>query len=273
MSQTPDAARIGQGPAGPRLGVMEAVRMGWRLMMADFWRLWVVAFVFMVVMMGANMLGIVATVLVLPPMLAGLFHVVARRIDGGPAEVGDVFAGFKERFGQSVVGLLPLTLGSVVFAVLVALVIAVLVALGIGIAVAAEGEDEVVAVVVIVGVLLLLAVELVLLAGLLVFGLFFRFVPAAVWDHPESGWAAAKASARLVRDHFLPMLGLLLLFWLIGMAAELLGMLACCVGVFFTVPAVMAWYVPTIVYLYRSWTGRPLAVPAGGENSLTPVKA
>lgn len=257
MTQASDAAHVPGGPA-PHLGVLDAMGMGWRLLTGDFWRLWVVAFVFMVVMMGANMFGIVSSVLVMPPLVAGLFYVVARRIDGGPAEVGDLFVGFKHRFGQSVVGMLPLTLGGVVFGVLVGLVTAVLLVVGFGIGIAAEGEDEVIAAVVIVGILLLLAAEFLLMVALLVYTLFFRFVPAAVWDHPESGWAAAKASVRLAREHFFPMVGLLVLFWLVATAAELLGMLACCVGVLFTVPVVVVWYVATLVYLYRGWTGRPL---------------
>jgi hypothetical protein len=41
-------------------------------------------------------------------------------------------------------------------------------------------------------------------------------------------------------------------------------MLACCVGVFFTGPAVWVWFAGSTIYLYRSWTGRPLVQPIGG---------
>ncbi len=276
MSQTPDAVRIEQGPPGPRLGVMEAVRMGWRLMMSDFWGLWVVAFILLLVLMASSMIGSVGAIVVQPPLLAGLIYVIGRRIDGGGAEVGDLFAGFKERFGQSVVGMLPLMAASVVFGILIVLTLCVLFALGGGIIAAAEGEEAVVAVTVIGGLVAFFLIEFVLILALVVFSLFFAFVPMAVWDHPESGWAAAKASMRLVRDHIFPMLGFVLVFWLVGMAAQLLGTLACCVGVFFTTPLVLVWEYAALVYLYRSWTGQALVqpiAPAGGENSLTPVQA
>jgi uncharacterized membrane protein len=67
-----------------------------------------------------------------------------------------------------------------------------------------------------------------------------------------------RVSARLVRGRFWSVLGLTILFVLIGMAANLVGMLACCIGIFFTSPIVMVWEAAAIIYLYRSWTGRPL---------------
>ncbi len=43
-----------------------------------------------------------------------------------------------------------------------------------------------------------------------------------------------------------------------AMAANLVGLAACCIGVLFTGPLVMVWQTAAILYLYRSWTGRPL---------------
>ena len=265
MNQTPASLPSrSDRPAAP-LGVLEAVGMGWRLLMSDFWRLWVVAFVMLLIMMAAGMFGLPAQVLVGPPMMAGLFYVLSKRIDGGRAEVGDLFAGFKERFGPSVVGMLPVTAAGIVLGFLIIAVLAVLFLVGGGIVAAAEGEEEVVAVVVVSGLVLFVAIELLLILGFSLFAVFFYFVPAAVWDHPESGWAAAKASMRLVRNHFLPMIGFILVFWAIGTAVNLIGMLACCIGVFFTTPLLIVWEYAALVYLYRSWTGRPLVQAAAPE--------
>jgi len=269
MSETPASLPSPQDRPGATLGVLDAVGMGWRLMMSDFWRLWVVAFVMMMVLMGAGMFGLPAQILVQPPLMAGLFYVIAKRIDGGRAEVGDLFVGFKERFGPSVIGMLPVTAAGLVFVVLIGLTMAALFVVGGGIIAAAEGEEEVVAVVVIAGLVLFIAIEMLLILGLCVFAIFFEFVPAAVWDHPESGWAAAKASMRLVRGHFASMIGFFLVFWAIGTAANLIGMLACCVGVFFTTPVLIVWQFATLVYLYRSWTGRPLVQAAASEADST----
>ena len=269
MSETPASLPSPQDHAAATLGVLDAVGMGWRLMMSDFWRLWVVAFVMLMILMGAGMFGLPAQILVQPPLMAGLFYVIAKRIDGGRAEVGDLFAGFKERFGPSVVGMLPVTAAGFVLSILIGAVLGVLFVLGAGVIAAAEGEEEVVAVVVIGGLALFLAIEALLILGFCVFAIFFNFVPAAVWDHPESGWAAAKASMRLVRDHFLSMIGFVLIFWAIGTAANLVGMLACCIGVFFTTPVLIVWQLATLVYLYRSWTGRPLVQAAAPEADST----
>jgi len=259
MSQTAIGA-ANAGRAGRPLGVIEAMGMGWRLVMSDFWRLWVVALVQMLILMGANsVLGVVAVVLVLPPLAAGMFYVVSRRIDGRPAEVGDLFKGFQDRFGESVVGFLPVAGASLVFGMLLAFVILAAVFGGIGLAAAAEHEEELAVLLVVLDAALALLLISVLVLIVKLFTLFFIFLFPAVWDHPESGWAAAKASVRLVREHFWSVIGLALLFWLLGDVAALVGLLACCIGVLFTGPFVVIWQIATVTYLYRSWTGRPLA--------------
>jgi len=247
---------VAAGPAGRPLGVMEAVGRGWRLLMSDFWRLWLTAGLLWVIVMGASQMGLLAAVLVQPPMLAGLYYVVSRRIDGVKTGVGDVFAGFSHRFGQSIVALLPLMIASLVVVLGMAAAAVLGVVGGAGIAAAAEGEEEVVAVSAVVLVVVLAGLWLLAMVALLVFSLFLHFVMPAVWDHPESGWEAAKASMGLVRERFFPVLGLAVLFWLINHAAMVVGLGACCIGVFVTMPAVMIWSAATTVYLYRSWTGR-----------------
>jgi hypothetical protein len=261
MSQVP-RVEVPQGSPAAPLGVMEATRMGWRLLMSDFWPLWTVALVEMIVLIGASMFGMVATIVVVPPLVAGLFYVVARRIDGGPAEVGDLFAGFQKRFGQSVVGFLPVTIAAAVFGMMVGLVVAGAMIICMAVAQEGMGDEEVVIATVIIGILAVLAIGAILFIAVEIFVLFFTFVLPAVWDHPESGWAAAKDSMHLVRQHFLSVVGLAILFMVIGLAAQLVGTAACCVGTFFTGPLVTVWQIATIVYLYRSWTGRPLVQAA-----------
>jgi hypothetical protein len=243
-------------PAGRPLGVLDAMSLGWRLLVSDFWRLWLVGLVLLAVLMGAGMFGLPAGILITPPMMAGLLYVLRRRMDGGPAAVGDLFAGFKQRFGESVVGYLPVSLGSVVIATAFVLALWLLIGVCILIVAAAEGDEGVAVVTVACGILVFLALEFCLLAAMTLLALFFYLVPAAVWDHPGSGWEAAKASARLVWDHFGSMLGFVVLFALVSSAANVLGMLACCVGWVFTTPAVIVWFYATLLYMYRSWTGQ-----------------
>jgi uncharacterized membrane protein len=105
------------------------------------------------------------------------------------------------------------------------------------------------------------AVGLPVLVGLMVVGLLFMFSFVAVWDYPGSGWEAVKASVRVAKDHLLSLFGLALLFLVIGLGAYLAGLIACCVGIFFTMPVCMLWFSATIIYLYRAWTGQPLVQP------------
>jgi uncharacterized membrane protein len=257
MAQTAPALPTAPGQPAAPLGVIEALGMGWRLTMSDFWALWLPAFVLTLILMGASNFGIVAAVLVQPPLIAGLYWLVARKIDGAPVKIGDVFEGFQKRFGQSVLAMLPVSLASMVFGLVIAAVMLVTMFGAMVVAEASHSEEAAVVVVVLGiacgGVLLLAGV-----LAVIIFCMIFTFVLPAVWDHPESGWEAMRVSARLVWGHIAPVVGLTILLVLIGGAANILGLLACCIGVLFTGPLVMVWQTAAITYLYRSWTGRPL---------------
>ncbi|MCX5654885.1 MAG: hypothetical protein NTY65_09590 [Planctomycetota bacterium] len=265
MAQAAPVLPAGPGQPAAPLGVFDALGMGWRLMMSDFWALWLPAFVVMLIIMGASNFGLVAAVLVQPPLWAGLYWLVTRKIDGAPVKVGDVFAGFQQRFGQSVLAMLPLSLAGMVFGLAMMVVFLMTIFGGVAISAGPHGggeeaiASEAIAAVVVLGILAGGVILFVLLAAMLIFCLFFTFVIPAVWDHPESGWEAVRTSARLVRGRFWSVLGLTILFIFIGIAANLVGMVACCIGVFFTSPIVMVWEAAAIIYLYRSWTDRPLA--------------
>jgi len=242
------------------LGVMDATRMGWRLIMSDFWPIWVLGLVAYAIQAGCSMVGSLpyiggcislgVAIFVQPPLFAGLFYAVARVIDGSKAQAGEVFEGFRQRYWPSVVAvLLPVGIS---FGVSLLIGGAIL-----GLAMAADGggadEETVIIVALAVGLPLAFILGLVMLL--------FVFSLVAVWDHPESGWEAMKDSVRLVKAHYVSTLGLTLLFGLITAAAALLGAIACCVGVFFTLPFVTVWMTATLIYLYRSWTGQPMVQP------------
>lgn len=262
MTRTAPALPAASSQSAAPLGVFDALGMGWRLVMSDFWNLWLPAFVMTLILMAASNFGIVAAVLIQPPLLAGLYWLVLRKIDGAPIKIGDVFEGFQQRFGQSVLAMLPVSLAGMVFGLAIAVVILVTVFGGMAIAEAGRHSDEgAIAMAVVLGIVVAGGLLLVLLLALFIFSLFFTFVFPAVWDYPESGWQAVRTSARLVWSRFWSVLGLTILFLLIGMAANLVGLIACCIGILFTVPVAMVWQVAAIVYLYRSWTGRPLVQP------------
>jgi hypothetical protein len=280
MSQSPPPAA--DATAAADLGVIDAMRMGWRLLMADFWMLWLLAFVKGAVELGVGMatcclccLAPLVGFFVKPPLMAGLFRGVARRVDGGPVNVGDLFAAFSVCYWPSVLAGLPV----VAIDALVAIIqnvgqncirIPIQIAAPLAEEMGASDEETAVVLFGIIAVGGLLAV----LATAVGFALaaarfFFQFALLAVWDSPESGVEALKTAVGFVRTRFWSVIGLAVLFILLEIAAGIVGLLACVVGFFITVPAVTVWYYITMVYLYRSWTGRPLvqAIPAPGSDA------
>jgi len=270
MTEFPETDMYEDLPGGAGVGVMDAVRMGWRLMMADFWPIWLLGLVAYAIQMGCGLVGSVPYIggclalavglFVQAPFNAGLFFAIRRRIDGAPAQVGDLFEGFRQRYWPSVVAMLLPTGLSLAFGLLIAG--GVFAAIGVGGAFGHQhvSEEEMLAA---VGVAMLILVPLGIVFGLIM--LLFVFSLLAVWDHPESGWQAMKDSVRVVKAHYMSSLGMILLFTLIGLAAALVGIIACCVGLFFTAPLVMVWFNATLIYLYRSWTGQPLVQPVAEE--------
>jgi len=211
-------------PGEGSLGVMDALSMGWRLLKSDFWALWVVALVMMAGLMGCGIVGAVpyiggcislaVQIFVQPPLMAGLFFVISRRIDGGKPDVAMLFEGFRQRYWQSVVALLPVMLAGVAVGIVAVGVAFASIAAASGFE-GGEPTEEEMAVILVV----MLAVVVPLILAVMVFQLFFLFALNAVWDHPESGWEAAKASMRLVKDHFGSVLGYALLCGLIALGA------------------------------------------------------
>ena len=262
MSASTSAYVPPPAPGGP-LGVMDAVRMGWRLLMSDFWMLWLLALVLAAIMMGVGFvscllccLAPVVAFFAAPPLDAGLFKAIKRRVDGAKVDFADLFAAFSPMYLQTVLAGLPAVaidtvMGMSQTAVRMAIQFAGPISREMH---RRQGE--------MVGILLVaVGVGLLVMLALLIVRLFFTFALLAIWDRQDSGVEALKISMRLVKEHFWSVLGLTLLFVPIGIGAALVGLLACVVGLLITIPAVTMWYKITLVYLYRSWTGQPLVQP------------
>ena len=248
-------------PGEGRLGVIDAYRLGWRFLKKDFWQHWLLAFVCMLLLMASWFVPF-GPFIAGPPLAAGFMYVLMQRIDGRASGVGGLFEGFKQRFAQSIVSLLPVL---IVWFVLTIIYLAAYFVLVFPILMSA-GPDHSPDMQKYLSVFIPFMV-VANISGIVVsvFYLFFVFAPLAVWEYPQSGWEAAKASVRMVRDRIWSVLGFGVLGWLIGWLFSL-GIIACCIGIFFTAPISMLWFGSALVYLYRSWTGRPLVQPrrAGG---------
>ena len=104
---------------GGAVGVMDAVRMGWRLMMADFWAGGVGGLVAYAILAAVGVVGgvigivpilgpivngciqLAAGIFVQPPIMAGLFYAIRNCIDGSPPQAGEVFEGFRHHVMHS----------------------------------------------------------------------------------------------------------------------------------------------------------------------------
>lgn len=265
MSQTPSVGIRGDVPGGT-LGVIDAMGMGWRLLMSDFWPLWLVGLVALLLLMVANSVPF-GQCIAGPPLVAGFFWVLMRRIDGGEANVGGLFEGFRQRFVPSIISVLPLLIAWLVFAVIyiVLYLLAVLPTIMHAHSGAGAAPEKM-----LIFVLPVLGVNVLLSLAISVIQMFFIFALVAVWDYPLSGWEAARVSMRMVWERFWSVLGFCVLAWLIGVAASV-GWFACCVGILFTLPVAMVWVGGAVVYLYRSWTGQALAQPIGAAPPAGPV--
>ncbi|MCX5676053.1 MAG: DUF624 domain-containing protein [Planctomycetota bacterium] len=293
------------------LGAMDAARMAWRLLRSDFWRLWLLVLVVNAILFGAGLVtqcagmvplvgGLISTALMMgiyvfgsPPLQAGLFYAIRRKIDGGEAKVDSLFEGFKQRYWESVVAELPfLGIWVAVWGIfIVAIFVGVFVfgwrASGDGPGPFAHGLTPAW----ITGIVVAGVVFLAVLAAGAIFSLFFIFALLAVWDFPGRYGRSIVTSMRLVRQHFWSVLGLVLLMLVAGLAVAIVAaipggalalagglaernwkdmpmtfLVALGVGViifyalsFLAMAGVTAWYKAAVIYLYRSWMGRPPA--------------
>lgn len=260
---------IGGGQPAVPVGVLDAIGLGWKSVTGDLSGFWGPIFVALLVQAAVGLIGalpcvgplvgLAAAFCFTPQIQAGIFFAMRQRIDGAPPDVGNIFEGFRTRFVQSLVSMLPMYLLTLVGTIVVFVTIIATVGLSALVGSFNGGGDH-------TGSLVAMVVVLVLLVlAMFCCGLLFYFTSLAVWDHPESGWAAAMASARIVSQHFFEMLGFALMFLLIGFGGLIAGAMAVCVGLVFTVPFVIAWSTTSAVYLYRSWSGQPLVQPVGSS--------
>jgi len=274
MSQTAEMGTPAAQPAGA-LGAVEALRMGWRLVMSDFWPIWLIGLVAFAIQAGCGLVGavpyiggcfsLVVAIFVEAALSAGLVYAVRRRIDGAPAVVNDLFEGFRQRYWPSVVAcLIPIAISIAFVSFITAIVGGVFMLMG---AFGGHMSDEKVIVMVLVGA----GIGLPLLLVLILVTLLFIFWPVAIWDGSGSGWEAIKTSVRMAKLHFLSLIGFAILTALIGIAAYVAGIIALCVGTFFTIPFVSVWFTAALIYLYRSWSGQALVQPAGAVDTLPAI--
>ncbi len=175
------------------------------------------------------------------PFMGGVLWLFLRGVRGEPAEVGDVFAGFKRHFGQLfLVTFMQALLMLLCMAPFIVVFIWKLLASGIHFDAHAfqpkPGESPTFPTEMIDGIFSLLLttlpVLLVCLIPVIYLGTCWKFSLPLVMDKGMDFWTAMKTSMKMVNKHWWQVFGLMILVGLLNVA----GALACCIGLLFTVP-------------------------------------
>lgn len=180
------------------------------------------------------------------PLLGGFYHVVLQAARRRPVNPGEVFIGFSERFGQ-------LFLGQIVPGLLVAacmVPIAVVFFIGAFPALQSQQEPSTGAVIA-TGV-----AALILMPVIIWLSMNWLFTLLLIVDKRLDFWTAMKTSWRQVMRHWWTLFGLSIVVGLISMA----GLLACCVGLLFTLPIAIG----AIVQAYETMFTPRAAQPGQG---------
>jgi hypothetical protein len=232
--------------AGRALAPISAISRGASLVFVDPMSAIGISALIMVMMIGAGFVPCVGSLLqlaVMGPLTAAWYGYFLKRIRGLPAALEDVFAVFSHP------DLVHMVVAHVIVSVIGILVMVPMVFVifftTIGTAAAAAASESEAAPMLIFPIIVL--VSLPLIAGWLYLNVAFMFAPVLILDRGHAFWPAMRLSQRVVNRNLLPMIGLVLLSWLIGLA----GLLALCLGIFVAAPIIVASY----AYAYEDLFG------------------
>ncbi|MDX6290166.1 MAG: hypothetical protein QOH42_1965 [Blastocatellia bacterium] len=222
---TPDNIEFRTGVIKP----VECLKEGWALIKDQYW-------LFLgIVIVGIFVGGAVPLVLI-GPMMVGIYLCFFRRMRGETVEFGTLFKGF-DYFAQGLIAALIQMIPMVVVMVPAYIIMFVLMMTSLprgGGSMDPEASSRF--------LFTFFGFELVFLVVMiavgLIVGIFFMFAFPLIADRGLSGLEATKLSIKAGKANFGGILSLLLLNFAIGM----LGVLACYIGVFFIMPISLASY-------------------------------
>jgi hypothetical protein len=227
--------------AGRRLSPIAAVSRGMSLVVAQPGPTIGISALIIAMMIGAGFVpcvGSIVQIVVTGPLTAAWYGYFLRHIRGQAASMEDVFAVFSSPDLLHMIGV-HVIVSVISFVLVVPFVFLVFfTTLGTVAATAAAANGD--APPFVMGPLTLLPflALLPILAALIYLTTAFMFAPVLILDRGHAFWPAMRLSMRVVNRRLLPMVGLVLMAWLIGLA----GILALCLGIFVALPIIMASY-------------------------------
>ena len=229
------------------MDIGRCVSDAWNLLKNNFGMIFGGVAVLLLIQLGLGGLGripfvglvfSVGSFIITGPMTGGVYYFLLKAIRRQPAEIGDVFAGFRLAFGQ-------LLLGYIVVALLTGL--AALPGLAImGLPIFMMVRHHAVE----VGPFLLALLGFIIaMIPAVYLGVSWMFSLPLIIDKQMEFWPAMSASRRMVSKHWWLVFGLLVVCGLINLA----GFAVCCVGIFFSLPIVFG----AMMYAYESIFSAP----------------
>lgn len=175
---------------------------------------------------------------VVGPLMGGVYFLLLKVIRGRPAEVGDIFSGFKLRFVHLMLAYLVMLLVSAVFAIPGGILMAVSI-------IRMVRQQQVDG----AGMGLAILGFFVVIIPLLYVTTSWLFSIPLVIDKQLDFWPAMQTSRAVVGRHWWKIFALLIVCALVNVV----GICACYVGMFFTTPIVFA----AMMYAYEDLFSRP----------------
>ncbi|MEI6193709.1 MAG: DUF975 family protein [Verrucomicrobiota bacterium] len=243
----PSAFAVGLAPEKTdyELDLGGCLTRGWELVKNNMGLLFVGALIYMLIEGAVGGLAqiplvgglfSIANFIISGPLMGGVFYLFIRAIRGEPAEIGDIFSGFRRAFGQLFLGTLVqgLFIGLCLLPVIILVIVKFLPLVG-HLQSGATPDKETVeaiksALVTCLPLLLVCAIPATYLS------VCWKFTLPLIMDQQLDFWTAMGASRKMVNKHWWQIFGLVILISLLNLA----GLCVCCVGVLFTFPVGIA---------------------------------
>jgi len=217
---TPNPTDFNRGVISP----MECIKEGWVLIKDQYW-------LFFGITLVGFLIGGLVPVILLGPMMVGVFLCLQQRQRNQPVDFGLLFKGFDLFVPSLIVAVLKMIPIFIILVPYYIFVFATMAAMPHGRVSTEESQQFVFA---FLGVELMFAAVIIIVSILV--EIFFMFAFPLVADRKMSGLDAVKLSFRAGRANMGGVLGLMLLNALFSM----LGILACIIGVYFYLPIAIA---------------------------------
>src|SRR5258708_1072387 len=221
---TPDNIKFRTGVIKP----VECVKEGWVLIKDQYWLFLGIAFV------GIFIGGAVPIVLI-GPMMVGIYLCFFRKMRGEPVEFGHLFKGF-DYFAQSLIAALIQMIPMVIVMVPLYIIMFAFIMMSMPRGGRTDPDQSATLVFTFLGIYALFFLAIMTLP--VIVSIFFMFAFPLIADRNLSGVDAVKLSIKAARANFGGVFGLVLLC--VGLA--MLGVLCCYVGAFLVAPVSLAAY-------------------------------